>query len=134
MCGTGRVSPVTDCCRARQDRSPRRLKLARECIVGAGQLGRMLPLAGYPLGVRCVFLDRSDAAPAAQLAPILTGELEDPAQLAALAARSDVVTFDWENIAGKALAPLEKLTLVRPPRAALEASQDRMAEKALFSK
>jgi 5-(carboxyamino)imidazole ribonucleotide synthase len=94
----------------------------------------MLALAGYPLGVRCVFLDRSDAAPAAQLAPILTGELEDPAQLAALAARSDVVTFDWENIAGKALAPLEKLTLVRPPRAALEASQDRMAEKALFSK
>ena len=94
----------------------------------------MLALAGYPLGIHCVFLDRSPAAPAAQVAPILTGELDDPAQLAALAARSDVVTFDWENIPGKALAPLEKLTRVRPPRAALEASQDRMAEKALFSK
>jgi 5-(carboxyamino)imidazole ribonucleotide synthase len=94
----------------------------------------MLALAGYPLGIRCVFLDRSAAAPAAQVAPILTGELEDAAQLAALAARSDVLTFDWENISGSALAPLEKLTLVRPPRAALEASQDRLAEKALFSK
>ena len=94
----------------------------------------MLALAGYPLGIRCVFLDRSAAAPAAQVAPILTGELEDAAQLIALAERSDVLTFDWENISGSALAPLEKLTLVRPPRAALEASQDRLAEKALFSK
>jgi len=93
----------------------------------------MLALAGYPLGIHCVFLDRSAVAPAAQVAPILTGELEDAAQLAALAARSDVVTFDWENISGSALAPLEKLTQVRPPRAALEVSQDRLSEKALFS-
>jgi 5-(carboxyamino)imidazole ribonucleotide synthase len=93
----------------------------------------MLALAGYPLGIKCMFLDRSAAAPAAQVAPILTGELEDPAQLAALAACTDVLTFDWENISGTALAPLEKLTRVRPPRAALEASQDRLAEKTLFS-
>ena len=103
-------------------------------VVGAGQLGRMLALAGYPLGIHCTFLDRSAAAPAAQVAPLLIGELEDSAQLAALAARSDVVTFDWENISGRALAPLEKLTRVRPPRAALEVSQDRLTEKALFSK
>jgi 5-(carboxyamino)imidazole ribonucleotide synthase len=94
----------------------------------------MLALAGYPLGISCVFLDRSAAAPGAQVAPILTGELEDAAQLTALAAGSDVVTFDWENISGEALRPLEKLTRVRPPRAALEASQDRLSEKALFSR
>ena len=93
----------------------------------------MLALAGYPLGIRCLFLDRSAAAPAAQVAPILTGELEDGAQLAALAACSDVLTFDWENISGSALAPLEALTRVRPPRAALEVSQDRLSEKALFA-
>jgi 5-(carboxyamino)imidazole ribonucleotide synthase len=110
------------------------LKRSRVGIVGAGQLGRMLALAGYPLGISCVFLDRSASSPAAQVAPILTGDLEDAAQLAALAACSDVLTFDWENISGKALAPLERLTQVRPPRAALEVSQDRMAEKALFSK
>ncbi len=110
------------------------MKLSRVGIVGAGQLGRMLALAGYPLGIRCLFLDRSATAPAAQVAPILAGELEDAAQLAALADASDVVTFDWENIAGSALAPLEKVTKIRPPRAALEVSQDRMAEKALFSR
>jgi 5-(carboxyamino)imidazole ribonucleotide synthase len=103
-------------------------------IVGAGQLGRMLALAGLPLGVRCSFLDRGADAPGAALAPILVGPLEDPALLAKLAAQSDVVTFDWENISSEALAPLEKLTLVRPPRAALEVSQDRLREKALFSR
>ena len=66
----------------------------------------MLALAGYPLGIRCVFLDRSATAPAAQVAPILTGDLEDPVQLAALAGCSDVLTIDWENIPGSALAPL----------------------------
>jgi 5-(carboxyamino)imidazole ribonucleotide synthase len=110
------------------------LKLSRVGIVGAGQLGRMLALAGYPLGIHCVFLDRSATSPAAQVAPILTGDLEDAALLAALAACSDVVTIDWENISGSALAPLEKLTKVRPPRAALVVSQDRMSEKALFSR
>ena len=103
-------------------------------IVGAGQLGRMLALAGYPLGVQCLFLDRSADAPGAQVAPILVGDLTDPKRLEELAARSDVVTFDWENIPGGALQPLEKTTRIRPPRAALEASQDRLAEKALFSK
>jgi len=103
-------------------------------IVGAGQLGRMLALAGYPIGVRCLFLDRSSDTPGAQVAPSLIGDLEDAAQLAELARRSDVVTFDWENISGSALEPLEKITQVRPPRAALEISQDRLQEKALFTR
>ena len=94
----------------------------------------MLALAGYPLGVRCLFLDRGADSPGAQVAPSLIGDLEDPALLAELASRSDVVTFDWENISGSALKPLEKITQVRPPRAALEVSQDRLAEKALFTR
>lgn len=103
-------------------------------IVGAGQLGRMLALSGYPIGVRCLFLDRDAATPGAQVAPSLIGDLEDAALLAELASRSDVVTFDWENISGSALKPLEKITRIRPPRAALEVSQDRLAEKALFTR
>jgi 5-(carboxyamino)imidazole ribonucleotide synthase len=94
----------------------------------------MMALAGYPLGIRCLFLDRLADSPGGQVAPILTGELEDPVKLNELARCSDVVTFDWENISGQALAPIEQLTRVRPPRAALEVSQDRIAEKALFSK
>jgi 5-(carboxyamino)imidazole ribonucleotide synthase len=103
-------------------------------VVGAGQLGRMMALAGYPLGLDCLFLDRSATSPGGQVAPILVGDLEDPGRLLELASRSDVVTFDWENISGSALAPLERLTTLRPPRAALETSQDRLLEKALFTR
>ncbi len=107
---------------------------SRVGIVGAGQLGRMLALAAVPLGLATSFLDRSAAAPAAAVAPILVGELEDPALLAALAAQSDVLTFDWENISGAALAPLEASIAIRPSAAALNVSQDRLLEKALFAR
>jgi 5-(carboxyamino)imidazole ribonucleotide synthase len=110
------------------------LKLLRVGIVGAGQLGQMLALAGYPIGVRCRFLDRSADTPGAQVAPTLVGDLEDAALLAELAGQSDVLTFDWENISGAALKPLQKLTTIRPGPLALETSQDRMLEKALFAK
>jgi len=110
------------------------LKFRRVGIVGAGQLGRMLALSGYPMGLRCTFLDRSGDAPGAQVAPILVGDLEDAGKLAQLAANSDVVTFDWENISAKLLVPLEKTAAIRPPAAALEVSQDRLREKALFAR
>ena len=110
------------------------MKLLHVGIVGAGQLGQMLALAGFPIGVRCRFLDRSGDAPGAQVAPILVGDLEDPARLAELAGSSDVLTFDWENISGSALKPLEKLTAIRPGPAALQTSQDRLLEKALFGR
>ncbi|MFI4889891.1 MAG: 5-(carboxyamino)imidazole ribonucleotide synthase [Steroidobacterales bacterium] len=111
-----------------------RAQYSRVGIVGAGQLGRMLALAGYPLGLRCEFLDRDANAPGGQVAPILVGELDDAGLLAELAARSDVLTFDWENISEKALAPLRRLTRVRPSPAALRISQDRLHEKALFTR
>jgi len=92
----------------------------------------MLALAGIPLGLRCVFLDRGADAPGAQVAPILLGDLQDSRLLAELAMQSDVLTFDWENISAAALAPLGKYAAIRPPPAALRASQDRLLEKALF--
>ncbi|HET6197533.1 MAG TPA: 5-(carboxyamino)imidazole ribonucleotide synthase, partial [Acetobacteraceae bacterium] len=67
-------------------------------IVGAGQLGRMLALAGYPLGLDFLFLDRDASVPAAALAPVLVGEFTDRALLRKLARRCDVLSFDWENI------------------------------------
>ncbi len=107
---------------------------SRVGIVGAGQLGRMLGQAAIPLGVRCLFLDRSADVPGAQVAPVMVGDREDAKLLKQLASQCDVLTFDWENISAAALAPREKLTAIRPSRAALEASQDRLLEKALFSR
>ena len=50
-------------------------------IVGAGQLGRMLALAGYPLGLDFLCLDPARDAPAGQVAPLLAGAFTDHALL-----------------------------------------------------
>lgn len=101
-------------------------------IIGAGQLGRMLALAGFPLGLAFRFLDRSSDAPGGQLAPIRVGELDDARLLGELAREVDVVTFDWENVSAAGLAAIAAQAQVFPPPAALAASQDRLAEKELF--
>ncbi|MFL6549863.1 MAG: 5-(carboxyamino)imidazole ribonucleotide synthase [Povalibacter sp.] len=101
-------------------------------IIGAGQLGRMLALAGYPLGLRFVFLDQSLDAPGAQVGSIVTGAFDDPAKLAKLAEQVDVVTFDVENVPVEAVRDIAKQKPFLPPVDALGASQDRLIEKTLF--
>ena len=101
-------------------------------IVGAGQLGRMLALAGYPLGIRCRLLDRSADAPGAQVADCVLGALDDPAALAELAKSVDVLTLEIENVAVAALESAQAHAPVFPPPAAVGAAQDRLTEKTLF--
>ncbi|HZF16563.1 MAG TPA: 5-(carboxyamino)imidazole ribonucleotide synthase [Steroidobacteraceae bacterium] len=100
-------------------------------IIGAGQLGRMLALAGYPLGIEPLFLDRTNDTPGAQVGESLIGDISDAARIAELGSQVDVVTFDWENVPSRALArvPADK---IRPCARALEVSQDRVHEKTLF--
>jgi len=103
-------------------------------IVGGGQLGRMMALAGYPLGLDFLFLDRSADTPAARVAPTLVGEFTDHKLLRELARRSEVMTFDWENVSIDSLRALGRSAKIAPPLAALAMSQDRIAEKTLFAK
>ena len=105
-------------------------------IVGAGQLGRMLALAGYPLGLDFLCLDPCADAPAGQVAPLLKGAFTDRRLLARLARQCDVITFDWENVAVSGLAAIAQRQRARicPPVAALATGQDRVAEKRLFER
>jgi 5-(carboxyamino)imidazole ribonucleotide synthase len=103
-------------------------------IVGAGQLGRMLALAGYPLGLDFLFLDPAADAPAGRVAPVLQGAFTDAALLAELSQRAEVVTFDWENISVDSLRALQGATRISPPVPALAAAQDRVSEKRLFER
>ena len=106
-------------------------------IVGAGQLGRMLALAGYPLGLDFLFLDPARDAPAGRVAPVLQGSFTDPTLLSRLARECEVLTFDWENISVDALhthAASAHAARICPPITALAAAQDRVAEKRLFER
>ncbi|HEX7113591.1 MAG TPA: 5-(carboxyamino)imidazole ribonucleotide synthase [Steroidobacter sp.] len=101
-------------------------------VIGAGQLGRMLALAGYPLGLRFVFLDKTADAPGAQVGRIIEGAFDDREKLARLAREVDVVTFDVENVPVEAVKDIAAITPFLPPVEALGVSQDRLHEKELF--
>ncbi len=98
-------------------------------ILGGGQLGRMIALAGYPLGVRTTVLDPSAEACAAQVCPQIRGEFDDLQALYQLAQASDVVTFEFENVPVESARWLAERVPVFPPPRALEVSQDRFVEK-----
>ena len=101
-------------------------------IVGAGQLGRMMALAGYPLGLEFLFLDRDARTPGGQVAPLLAGALTDSKLLGQLSQACEAVTFDWENIPVEALENLPGKARISPPLRALAAAQDRLSEKRTF--
>ena len=101
-------------------------------IVGAGQLGRMMALAGYPLGLDFLFLDKDAQTPGGQVGPLLAGALTDRNLLGQLSQRCEVVTFDWENIPVEALENLPGKARIAPPLRALAAAQDRLSEKRTF--
>ena len=67
-------------------------------ILGAGQLGRMLALAGYPLGLRFRLLDPAPGAPAGHMAEHIQGDYEDTATLERFCAGLDAVTYEFENV------------------------------------
>ncbi len=103
-------------------------------ILGAGQLGQMLTLAGYPLGLRFRFLDPTPDAPASHLAEQIVADYTDYAALERFAAGLDVVTYEFENVPVEAARWLAERVPVYPPPAALEVAQDRLAEKSFFRK
>lgn len=101
-------------------------------VIGAGQLGRMLVLAGRPLGIDFRLYDPAPDASGGRVAPLVVGAFDDRRALERFAADVDVVTFDWENVPADSLRALRGRAAVRPPARALAVSQDRLAEKRIF--
>lgn len=102
-------------------------------VVGGGQLGRMMGLAGLALGMDFRFLDPSPFAPAASVGEHICGEYDSEDALDLFADDLDVITYEFENIPAATLTLLGEMALVRPGRKALEVSQDRLVEKAFLA-
>jgi len=103
-------------------------------ILGGGQLGYMLALAGYPLGLHFRFLDPSPEAPVGRIAHRVTADYTDESALDKFAHGLEVVTYEFENVPVQAARFLAERVAVYPPAAALEEAQDRLREKRLFRK
>lgn len=101
-------------------------------ILGGGQLGRMLALAGYPLGLRFRTLDLSPDAPAGQVSELMAADFNDTDALKRFARGLDIVTYEFENVPVDPARFLSRRVAVFPPPEALEAAQDRLTEKRFF--
>ncbi|MEX2442095.1 MAG: ATP-grasp domain-containing protein [Alkalispirochaeta sp.] len=102
-------------------------------IVGGGQLGLMLTEAAIPLGLRTLVLDPDPKCPAAMVAPVLTGELTDPAALTALVSRCSVTTFEIEHTDPQHLCALEeKGARFAPSPRVLDLISDKLRQKQFF--
>lgn len=101
-------------------------------ILGAGQLGQMLALAGVPLGIKSFFLDPQPDAPGSRVGAQLIADYADRAALDRLSTQCRLATFDFENVPVDAAAYLEARIPIHPSPQALAQSQDRLREKALF--
>ncbi|WP_429813328.1 5-(carboxyamino)imidazole ribonucleotide synthase [Ensifer sp. B1-9] len=99
-------------------------------IIGGGQLGRMLAMAAARLNFRTVILEPQVDCPAAQVAnEQIVAAYDDEAALGQLAAASDIITYEFENVPVAAAERLAAKRPVFPPPKALEVAQDRLVEK-----
>ena len=101
-------------------------------ILGAGQLGRMMALAGYPLGIPVRLFDTTPDAPAAQLGEFITGDYGDAALQRRFSAGLTAVTWEFEHLPLEAVQRIAEAVPVYPPPEALRVGQDRIAEKSFF--
>jgi 5-(carboxyamino)imidazole ribonucleotide synthase len=100
-------------------------------VIGGGQLGRMLALAGTPLGMNFAFLDPApDACAAAGRTP--AADYGDQDHLRQLADEVDLVTFEFESVPAETVAFLSQFVPVYPSAEALRIARDRWFEKSMF--
>lgn len=103
-------------------------------VLGAGQLGRMLALAGVPMGLRFRFLDHTPGAPASVLGAQVVAEFEDGTALDRFSEGLDVCTLEFENVPVGAVEDVARRVPVFPGALALATAQDRLLEKECFSR
>jgi len=101
-------------------------------VLGGGQLGRMLALAGYQLGIEFRFFDPSSGAPVGQIGQLIAADYGDQDALKRFLEGLDVVTYEFESIPLSTIRFVAERVEVFPPVAALETAQDRLLEKNLF--
>lgn len=103
-------------------------------IIGGGQLAKMMCLAAKAMGYFIAVLDPTPNCPAGQVADIeITAAYNDLEAIKKLAAASDVMTYEFENIDYDALAWLEKNAYLPQGSNVLKISQHRFLEKSTIS-
>lgn len=102
-------------------------------IIGGGQLGRMMALSAREMGFRVGVLDPTVDCPAAQVADWhLLADYDDLEALEELARRSQVLTYEFENVDVEALMHVQDLVSIPQGTDLLAITQDRLLEKSFL--
>jgi 5-(carboxyamino)imidazole ribonucleotide synthase len=102
-------------------------------VLGGGQLGRMMALAGYPLDVAFSFYDNNPDCPSAPFGPRFGDADYSLASLDAFIDSADVFTYEFENIPVAWVERIAAKKPVFPGVKSLSVSQNRLNEKKLFA-
>lgn len=99
-------------------------------VLGGGQLGRMLALAGRAMGYRFVTLDPTDDSPCGQVADEqIVAPYHDAAAAKKLAELADVITYEFENVDAGVAGMLMSESYVPQGSELLYTTQHRLREK-----
>lgn len=102
-------------------------------IVGGGQLGRMMTMSAKKMGFRVGVLDPVENCPTAQIADWhIVAEYNDILALEEMAKRSDVMTYEFENVSVEALNAILPFCNVPQGTDLLAITQDRLLEKSFL--
>ena len=104
-------------------------------LLGGGQLGQKLILAGLPLGLRFLVWDPDPGSPAGKLSTRHFCEPYDSREtLEEFARNSDLVTYEFENIPYPLVAELEQKVSLPQGSSLLSICQHRIREKQTLQK
>ena len=102
-------------------------------IIGGGQLGRMLAMAGHRLGERFRFMDETADAVAGHVGELVVDSFREPQRLDAFLGDLEVVSYEFENVPVQLAEAVAARAKLLPGVLALRTSQDRLSEKAMFA-
>jgi 5-(carboxyamino)imidazole ribonucleotide synthase len=103
-------------------------------IIGGGQLGKMMILAAKAMGFYVTILDPTPDCPAASIADQhLKADFSDQAAIKKLAAKSDLITYEFEHIEVEVLKELEAAGYkIYPTARSLEIIQNKYHQKTVL--
>ena len=104
-------------------------------ILGGGQLGSMLATAAKKLEIKTVVFSDDMDAPAQKFSDeFIFGKYDDQNKISELVRKTDVITYEFENIPYETLSKINKTKPVLPKPSINRIIQNRLAEKDFINK
>ncbi|PNH24334.1 5-(carboxyamino)imidazole ribonucleotide synthase [Staphylococcus haemolyticus] len=99
-------------------------------IIGGGQLGKMMAQSAQKMGFKVICLDPNPDSPCKSVAhEFITAAYDDEEALHELGEKSDVITYEFENISAEQLIRLTQKFNIPQGYQAIQLLQDRLTEK-----